>query len=91
MAVKETRVISLVYLDEAAVASMLDLRNFLELVDHTFEDGAFSKKEFVHLGQQGILAVIKTSMMVRDHYWDLMLLFQILSRRAFCQPRPISN
>ncbi len=64
MAVEETGVISIVCLDEAGVASILNLRNVLELVDHAVEDGAFSKKEFVPSRQQGVLAVVNTFMMV---------------------------
>jgi hypothetical protein len=43
--------------DRAMVASMLDLRNIFELVNHTFNDGTFSKQELVHQRHQTVFHV----------------------------------
>lgn len=40
------------------MASVLDLRNVLELVDYTFNNGPFSEKEFVHQGHQAVLHIL---------------------------------
>jgi hypothetical protein len=44
--------------NRAAMASVLDLRNVLELVDRAFNDGPFSKKELIHPGHQTVLHIL---------------------------------